>query len=119
MRGSMTGSACPPYRAIVLAGGHGGCRPWAPTVFRQKRPVPPWNLSAISALSGMTEDFADRRPRTLTPEERKARDAARRADAEQAMREHEAAQKAFHDNRERLKAERLAREARAGANPGH
>ena len=29
------------------------------------------------------------------------------------MREHEAAQKAFHDNRERLKAERLAREAEA------
>jgi len=29
------------------------------------------------------------------------------------MREHEAAQRAFHANRERLKAERLAREARA------
>jgi len=28
------------------------------------------------------------------------------------MREHEAAQRAFHANRERLKAERLAREAR-------
>jgi hypothetical protein len=41
-----------------------------------------------------------------------ARNAERRADAEQAMREHEAAQKAFHENRKRLKAERLAREAR-------
>jgi len=61
----------------------------------------------------MTDDFSVRPPRTLTPEERKARDAARRADAEQAMREHEAAQKAFHQNRERLKAERLAREAKA------
>jgi hypothetical protein len=61
----------------------------------------------------MTDDFEERTPRTLTPEERKARDAARRADAEQAMREHEAAQRAFHENRERLKAERLAREARA------
>src|SRR5580693_8989385 len=58
------------------------------------------------------EDFEARAPRTLTPEERKARDATRRADAEQAMREHEAAQKAFYKNRERLKAERLAREAR-------
>jgi hypothetical protein len=58
------------------------------------------------------EDFEARAPRTLTPEERKARDATRRADAEQAMREHEAAQKAFYKNRERLKAERLAREGR-------
>jgi len=59
----------------------------------------------------MTEDFATRPPKILTSEERKARDAARRADAEQAMREHEAAQKAFYDNRDRLKALRLAREA--------
>ena len=60
----------------------------------------------------MTEDYASH-PRILTPEERKAREVARRADAEQAMREHEAAQKAFYENRERLKAERLAREAQA------
>jgi len=32
------------------------------------------------------------------------------------MREHEAAEKAFHENRKRLKAERLAREARAARN---
>jgi hypothetical protein len=51
------------------------------------------------------------RPEVLTSEQRKARDAERRADAEQAMREHEAAQKAFHDNRERLRGLRLAREA--------
>jgi hypothetical protein len=44
---------------------------------------------------------------------RKARDAERRAAAEQAMQDHEAAQKAFHENRERLRTERLAREARA------
>jgi hypothetical protein len=61
----------------------------------------------------MTDEYSVRPPRTLTPEERKARDAARRADAEQAMREHEAAQRAFYQNRERLKAERLAREAKA------
>ncbi len=58
-------------------------------------------------------DFVRSDPRLLTPEERKARDAARRADAEQAMREHEAAQKAFHENRERLKAARLARDEAA------
>ena len=50
---------------------------------------------------------------TVTPEQRKARDAKRRLDAEQAMREHQLAEKAFHKNRERLKAERLAREALA------
>jgi hypothetical protein len=61
----------------------------------------------------MTEDYSARAPKTLTPEERKARDAQRRADAEQAMREHDAAQKAFYDNRERLKALRLAREQAA------
>jgi hypothetical protein len=64
----------------------------------------------------MTENFEVRSPRILTSEERKARDAQRRADAEQAMREHEAAQKAFYENRERLKAERLAREARSSGN---
>jgi hypothetical protein len=63
----------------------------------------------------MNNQFAARPPRILTPEERRARDAERRADAEQAMREHEAAQKAFHENRERLRAERLAREAQQPA----
>jgi hypothetical protein len=61
----------------------------------------------------MTVDHSVRSPRVLTPEERKARGEARRADAEQAMREHEAAQKAVYSNMARLKAERLAREARA------
>jgi len=58
-----------------------------------------------------TYDSTARSPRVLTPEERKARDAQRRADAEQAMREHEQAQRAFQANLERLRAERLAREA--------
>jgi hypothetical protein len=61
----------------------------------------------------MAEDFSARPARVLTPEQRAARNAERRADAEQAMRDHEAAQKAFRDNRERLRVERLAREARA------
>jgi hypothetical protein len=47
----------------------------------------------------------------MTAEERKARDAERRRDAEQAMQEHRLAQEAFRRNHERLKAERLAREA--------
>jgi hypothetical protein len=42
---------------------------------------------------------------------RDARKAFRQVDAKQAMTEHEIAQKAFSNNRERLKAERLAREA--------
>jgi hypothetical protein len=58
----------------------------------------------------MTEDFSVRPNKPLTTEERKARDAQRRADAEQAMREHEVAQKAFYANKERLKALRQARE---------
>jgi hypothetical protein len=46
-----------------------------------------------------------------TKAERDARKAFRQVDARKAMTEHEIAQKAFSNNRERLKAERLAREA--------
>jgi hypothetical protein len=67
----------------------------------------------------MTEEYEARPPKILTSEERKARDALRRADAEQAMREHEATQKAFYDNRERLKTLRLAREAKERAAEHH
>lgn len=60
----------------------------------------------------MTEDAQfPRKP--LTPEQRQARDAARRVEAEKAMREHEQKQKAFYANKDRLRAERLAREAAA------
>ena len=58
----------------------------------------------------MTEDVSFRR-KPLTPEQRQARDAVRRVEAEKAMRDHEEAQKAFYANKERLRAERLAREA--------
>jgi hypothetical protein len=47
----------------------------------------------------------------MTKAEHEARKAFRQVDAEKAMTEYETAQKAFHANRERLKAERLAREA--------
>ena len=42
----------------------------------------------------------------MTKAEREARKAFRQDDAEKAMNEYETAQKAFHANRERLKAER-------------
>jgi hypothetical protein len=51
------------------------------------------------------------RPKPIAKAERDARKAFRKVDAEKAMTEHEIAQKAFSTNRERLKAERLAREA--------
>jgi hypothetical protein len=50
-------------------------------------------------------------PKDLSPDERKARLERQREDGQRAMQEYAAAQKAFHANRERLRAERLAREA--------
>src|SRR5260370_25563967 len=50
-------------------------------------------------------------PKPITKAERDALKAFRKLDAEKAMTEHEIEQKAFSANRERLKAERLAREA--------
>jgi hypothetical protein len=45
--------------------------------------------------------------------EREAHKVFKPVKAKEAMTDHAKAQKAFHDNRERLKAERLAREAEA------
>jgi hypothetical protein len=50
-------------------------------------------------------------PKPITKAEREAQKAFRQVDAKNVMTEYETAQKAFHANRERLKAERLAREA--------
>jgi hypothetical protein len=50
-------------------------------------------------------------PKPTTKMESDARKVFRQVDAEKALTEHEIAQKAFSANRERLKAERLAREA--------
>ncbi len=47
----------------------------------------------------------------LTPEERRLREMQRRADAELALKEHEESRRAFFENRDRLRAQRLAREA--------
>jgi hypothetical protein len=55
----------------------------------------------------------DNNRRESTPAEREARKAFRAIEAKKATSDYEKAQKAFHENRERLKAERLAREAEA------
>jgi hypothetical protein len=59
----------------------------------------------------MSEDKYGRR--VVTPAEKAAQRAFRDLDASNAITEHENEQQAFHKNRERLKAERLAREATA------
>jgi hypothetical protein len=52
-------------------------------------------------------------PKTLTRAEREAGKVFAAEEAEKALSEYEKAQRAFHANRERLKAGRLAREAAA------
>jgi hypothetical protein len=60
----------------------------------------------------MTKTPGELQPtKPITKAEREARKAFRQVDAEKAMTENEIAQRAFSANRERLKAERLAREA--------
>jgi hypothetical protein len=49
--------------------------------------------------------------RRLTRAELEFRNATRQVEAEKAMTDHERSQKVFHENRARLRAERLAREA--------
>jgi hypothetical protein len=60
---------------------------------------------AMTKTPGEVEPF-----KPITKAVRDARKAFRQVDAEKAVTEHEIAQKAFSANRERLKAERLARE---------
>jgi len=57
----------------------------------------------------MSDETFERK--VTTPAEREARKAFRQVEVAKAMTDHEKAQKTFNDNRERLKAERLAREA--------
>jgi hypothetical protein len=56
-------------------------------------------------------------PRHLTKPAIEARKAFREVGAKKAISEHDLAQKAFYKNKERLKAERLAREAEAATEP--
>ncbi|WFU32380.1 hypothetical protein QA635_38885 [Bradyrhizobium brasilense] len=57
--------------------------------------------------------ISDRERRATTAAEREARKVFRQAEAKEALTDYAKAQKALHDNRERLKAERLARETDA------
>jgi hypothetical protein len=66
---------------------------------------------AVGQGEEMTKTPGEFESKPITKAERDARNAFRQVDAEKAMNEHEIAQKAFHTNRERLKAERLTREA--------
>lgn len=66
----------------------------------------------------MTKHPGEHEPiRPLTTEEREARKVFRQVDLRAAMSEHDTAQQAFSDNRERLKVERLAREAAESSLP--
>jgi len=56
----------------------------------------------------------DNFPKLVSKAEREARKVFRQVDAKAALTEHETAEKTFSDNRERLRAERLAREAVQG-----
>jgi hypothetical protein len=80
-----------------------------------------WIKKQRAALSHLTEaeiqmirDHTFKR-RETTPAEREARKAFREVIPGKATTDYAKAQKSFHDNRERLKAERLAREAKARA----
>jgi hypothetical protein len=75
-------------------------------VGRTVRPRPAEGEEMTKAPGGLEPT-----PKRITKAERDARKALRQVDAENAMTEHEIAQKAFSNNRERLKAEWLAREA--------
>ncbi|MGY4480031.1 transcription elongation GreA/GreB family factor [Bradyrhizobium sp. USDA 3364] len=57
------------------------------------------------------------RRRTPVGAEREARKVFRETEAKEALSDYAKAQKAFHENRERLKAERLARETKSGSSP--
>ena len=58
-------------------------------------------------------DYQRREPKRITRAEREARKVFAAQEAEKALSAYEAPQRAFHANRERLKAERLAREVAA------
>jgi hypothetical protein len=74
-----------------------------------RQPQPNRQYGTSGGLGQMAAEASERKP--LMPTERKTRNAARQIEAEKAMADHERDQKAFHDNRARLKAERLARAA--------
>jgi hypothetical protein len=71
-----------------------------------------WVLGTEAKGKEMTKTPGEVDPqKPISKAEREARKAFRQVDAQKAMTEHETAQKAFSDNRDRLKADRMAREA--------
>jgi hypothetical protein len=80
-------------------------------VDRKRKRLPVRVGSGLKGEEAMKIPGEAQPPKPITKAEREARKAFRQVDAEKAMTEHEIAQKAFSNNRERLKAERLAREA--------
>jgi hypothetical protein len=75
-----------------------------------------WGGLSSHELYLIGEEMSDDRTierKVITPAEREARKVFAAGEAKKAISEHEKAQKALHENRERLKAERLAREAKA------
>lgn len=66
--------------------------------------------AAVQESEEMSSDQTIDR-KVITPAEREARKVFRAAEAKKALSDHEKAQKAFHENRERLKAERLVRDS--------
>ena len=70
-----------------------------------------WPLMTKRSLASAPADLIE--PKTLTRAEREARKVFAAQEAEKALSDYEVAQRALHANRERLKAERLAREAAA------
>jgi hypothetical protein len=66
----------------------------------------------------MTDQVEQSVPHKLTPIERAERNLMRQKDAEKAMVEHEKTQAALYSNMERLRAERLQREAKEAESDG-
>jgi hypothetical protein len=66
------------------------------------------NAVCISTITELANPFERKTP---TAADREGRKAFKQVEAEKAMTDHQKTQKAFHGNRERLKAARLAREA--------
>ena len=65
----------------------------------------------------MTDQVEQSVPHKLTPIERAERNLMRQKDAEKAMADHEKTQAALYSNMERLRAERLKREASGPSEP--
>jgi hypothetical protein len=80
---------------------------WGPLPPATKKSTTPTAAQESEEMS--SDQTIDRK--VITPAEREARKVFRAADAKKALSDHEKAQKAFHENRERLKAERLARDS--------